>query len=311
MDIVLLIAGIAGLWIGTELTISSALAIARRHHLSEFFVGLVILSIGSDLPEIAIAIDAGIKGSLGIDASDVVIGSAIGSVIGQIGLVLGITGLIGYLTMPDRFILRHGAMLLGAIILLYLVAWDGGISRAEGLILITMYVVYIFALLKGEKAPQETQRAPVRSGISSWIVLVIGLLTLIGSSELAVRSVVNLAVTFSVSELVISLLVIGLGTSLPELSISISAILRKKTRLSVGNIIGSTTLDTLVPMGIAAIISPLRFDRGLLLFDLPFIFVMIFIVLMFFVRKRGLQKPEAGFILALYLVYVSVKLYQF
>ena len=122
---------------------------------------------------------------------------------------------------------------------------------------------------------------------------------------------VNLAVTFNVSELVISLLVIGLGTSLPELSISISAILRKKIRLSVGNIIGSTTLDTLVPIGIAAIISPLRFDRGLLLFDLPFIFVMIFIVLMFFVRKRGLQKPEAGFILALYLVYVSVKLYQF
>ena len=311
MDIILLIAGIAGLWIGTELTISSALAIARRHHLSEFFVGLVILSIGSDLPEIAIAIDAGIKGSLGIDASDVVIGSAIGSVIGQIGLVLGITGLIGYLTMPDRFILRHGAMLLGAIILLYLVAWDGGISRTEGLILITMYVVYIFALSKGEKATQKIQRAPVRSGISSWIVLVIGLLTLIGSSELAVRSVVNLAVTFNVSELVISLLVIGLGTSLPELSISISAILRKKTRLSIGNIIGSTTLDTLVPIGIAAIISPLRFDRGLLLFDLPFIFVMIIIVLMFFVRKRGLQKPEAGFILALYLVYVSVKLYQF
>jgi cation:H+ antiporter len=311
LDIVLLIAGIAGLWIGTELTISSALAIAKRHHLSEFFVGLVILSIGSDLPEIAIAIDAGIKGSIGIDASDVVIGSAIGSVVGQIGLVLGITGLIGYLTMPARFILRHGTMLLGATILLYLVAWDGAISRTEGLILITMYVVYIFALLKGEETPRETPRALAHGGISSWIVLFTGLLILIGSSELAVRSVVNLAVAFSVSELVISLLVIGLGTSLPELSISISAILRKKTSLSVGNIIGSTTLDTLVPIGIAAIISPLRFDRGLLFFDLPYIFAMIFIVLVFFVRKRGLQKSEATFILALYLVYVSVKLHQF
>ena len=107
MDIVLLIAGIAGLWIGTELTISSALVIAKRHHLSEFFVGLVILSIGSDLPEIAIAIDAGIKGSMGIDASNVVIGSAIGSVIVQIGLLLGLTGLLGYLTMPVGFIFRH------------------------------------------------------------------------------------------------------------------------------------------------------------------------------------------------------------
>lgn len=311
MDIVLLIAGIAGLWIGTELTISSALVIAKRHHLSEFFVGLIILSIGSDLPEIAIAIDAGIKGSMGVDASDVVIGSAIGSVIGQIGLVLGIVGLISYLTLPGRFIFRHGAMLLGAIILLYLVAWDGGISRTEGLILITMYVVYIFAVLKGEEAPRETTRALVHGGISSWIVLSIGLLVLIGSSELAVRSVVRIAVTFNVSELIISLLVIGLGTSLPELSISVSAILRKKTRLSVGNIIGSTTLDTLVPIGIAAIISPLRFDRGLLLFDLPYIFIMTVIMLVFFVRKKGLKKPEAAVILGLYLVYVSIKLHQF
>jgi len=311
LDIVLLIAAIAGLWIGTELTISSALVIAKRHHLSEFFVGLVILSIGSDLPEIAIAFDAGIKGSMGLDASDVLVGSAIGSVIGQIGLVLGITGLISYLTMPGRFISRHGAMLLGAIILLYLVAWDGGISRTEGLILITMYVVYIFILLKGEASPQHTPEALVHGGTSSWILLVTGLLVLIGSSELTVRSVVNLAVTFNVSELIISLLVIGLGTSLPELSISVSAILRKKTRLSVGNIIGSTTLDTLVPIGIAAIFSPLRFDRGLLRFDLPYIFAMTFIVLVFFVRKRGLQKSEAGIILALYLVYVSVKLLQF
>jgi len=174
-----------------------------------------------------------------------------------------------------------------------------------------MYVVYIFAVFKGEEPPRETTRAPVHGGINSWIVLLTGLLVLIGSSELAVRSVVGIAVTFDVSELVISLLVIGLGTSLPELSISVSAILRKKTRLSVGNIIGSTTLDTLVPIGIAAIISPLRFDRGLLLFDLPYIFVMIVIVLVFFVRKKGLQKSEAAVILSLYLLYVGVKLHQF
>jgi cation:H+ antiporter len=81
MDFVLLIAGIAGLWLGTELTIGGALAIARRRQLSEFFVGLVILSIGSDLPEIAIAVDAGFKGLMGQDASGVVVGTSIGSVV--------------------------------------------------------------------------------------------------------------------------------------------------------------------------------------------------------------------------------------
>ena len=310
MDVILLIAGIAGLWIGTELTIGGALAIAKRHNLSDFFVGLVILSIGSDLPEIAVAVDAGIKGSLGIDASDVVIGSAIGSVVGQMGLVLGLTGLISYLTMPSRFIYRHGAMLLGSTLLLYLVAWDGDISRTEGLILLTLYIIYIFSLLKGEKAPQETLGALAHGGTRSWILLSLGLLTVIGSSELTVSSVVNLAAAFNASELVISVLVIGIGTSLPELSISISAIIKKKTHLSVGNIIGSNILDTLVPIGIAAVISPLVFDRGLLFFDLPYIFAMTIVVLVFFVKTRGLQKSEAGLILAFYFLYVIIKLLQ-
>ena len=310
MDVILLITGIAGLWIGTELTIGGALAIAKRHNLSDFFVGLVILSIGSDLPEIAVAVDAGIKGSLGIDASDVVIGSAIGSVVGQMGLVLGLTGLISYLTMPSRFIYRHGAMLLGSTLLLYLVAWDGDISRTEGLILLTLYIIYIFSLLKGEKAPQETLGALAHGGTRSWILLSLGLLTVIGSSELTVSSVVNLAAAFNASELVISVLVIGIGTSLPELSISISAIIKKKTHLSVGNIIGSNILDTLVPIGIAAVISPLVFDRGLLFFDLPYIFAMTIVVLVFFVKTRGLQKSEAGLILAFYFLYVIIKLLQ-
>ncbi|MBT8065194.1 MAG: sodium:calcium antiporter, partial [Gammaproteobacteria bacterium] len=92
MDFLLLIAGITGLWLGTELTIGGALAIARRHQLSEFFVGLVILSIGSDLPEIAIAIDAGLKTLMGSDASGVVVGTSVGSVVAQIGFVLGLAG---------------------------------------------------------------------------------------------------------------------------------------------------------------------------------------------------------------------------
>jgi cation:H+ antiporter len=116
MDFVLLITGIAGLWLGTELTIGGALAIARRNQLSEFFVGLVILSIGSDLPEIAIAVDAGLKGLMGQDASGVVVGSSIGSVVAQIGFVLGLTGIITFLTLPRAFVLKHGAVLLGATV---------------------------------------------------------------------------------------------------------------------------------------------------------------------------------------------------
>jgi cation:H+ antiporter len=140
--------------------------------------------------------------------------------------------------------------------------------------------------------------------------LIVGLGALIASSELTVSSVVNLATTFEVSEAVISVIVIGFGTSLPELSISISAILKKKTHLSVGNIIGSNILDTLLPIGIAAIIAPVIFERQFLLFDLPYVFLLTLITLIFFVRIRGLQKFEAGIILGFYLVYLGIKLLQ-
>jgi len=310
MDIVLLITGIAGLWIGTELTIGGALAIAKRHHLSDFFVGLVILSLGSDLPEIAIAVDAGIKGSLGHDASGVVVGSAIGSVIGQIGFVLGLTGLLSHLTMPQRFVFQHGAVLLGATIVLFLVALDGTVSRSEGMTLMTLYLIYVFVLMRGEQVPEEAPEPLSGGGAGSWLLLLLGLGALIGSSELTVSSVVNLAKKLEVSEALISVLIIGLGTSLPELSISISAILKKKAHLSVGNIIGSNILDTLLPIGIAAVITPVMFDRGFVLFDLPFIFILTFVTLVFFVRSRGFRKTEASVILLFYFTYVIIKLLQ-
>lgn len=311
MDFVLLIAGIAGLWIGTELTIGGALAIARRHKLSEFFVGLVILSIGSDLPELAIAVDAGLKGLKGTDASGVVVGSSIGSVVAQIGFVLGLGGLISYLTLPRGFVIRHGAVLLGATVLLFLVALDGYVSRTEGLILITIYFIYVTALMNGNTAPEEEPGQLAGGGLRSWALLTAGLGTVVISSEITVSSVIDIAYAFDISEALISVLIIGLGTSLPELSISISAIMKKKTQMSVGNIIGSNILDTLLPIGITALITGMTFERQLLYFDLPFIFVLTTVVLAFFYAKKGVTKPEGLVILGFYFTYVTVKLLQF
>jgi cation:H+ antiporter len=311
VDFLILIAGIAGLWLGTELTIGGAMAIARRLQLSEFFVGLVILSIGSDLPELAVAVDAGLKGLLGQDTSGVVVGTSIGSVVAQIGFVLGLTGLISYLTLPRSFVFRHGTVLLGATILLFALAFDGRITRFEGVLLVGTYGAYVLALMNGANVPEERPRALAGGGLSSWLALIAGLVVVIASSEVTVSTVVHIAQTFDVSEAVISVLVIGLGTSLPELSISISAILKKRTQLSVGNIIGSNVLDTLLPIGLAAMISGVRFERQLLYFDLPYIFVLTTVVLAFFITRRGVTRPEGAIILGLYGAYVAVKLMQF
>lgn len=308
MDFLILIGGVAGLWLGTELTIGGALAIARRHQLSEFFVGLVILSIGSDLPELAVAVDAGIKGLMGKDASGVVVGTSIGSVVAQIGFVLGLAATITHLTLPRRFILRHGTVLLVATVLLFLVALDGSVSRLEGLLLVAAYAAYVFVLMNGENVPDEEPRSLAAGGLRSWLALLAGLGVVIASSEVSVEAVVRIARDFDVSESVISVLIIGLGTSLPELSISISAILKRRTELSVGNIIGSNILDTLLPIGIAALISTLAFDRQLLVFDLPYIFALTAVVLVLFITRGGMNRVEGLFVVALYATYVAVKL---
>jgi len=311
MDFLVLVAGIAGLWLGTELTVGGALAIARRHQLSQFFVGLVILSIGSDLPELAVAVDAGIKGLLGNDVSGVVVGTSIGSVVAQIGFVLGLAGVIHLLTLPRRFVVKHGAVLLGATVLLFLVAHDGVVSRSEGLILVTMYTIYVVVLMNGENVPNEEPGQLAGGGWHSWLLLAAGLAIVIVSSEVTVATVVHIAHLFDISEALISVLIIGLGTSLPELSISISAILKKKAQLSVGNIIGSNILDTLLPIGLAATISQVTFEKELLYFDLPFIFVLTALVLGFFYTRRGVARPEAMIILGCYFGYVAIKLLQF
>jgi len=127
---------------------------------------------------------------------------------------------------------------------------------------------------------------------------------------LTVSSVVTLAKEFDVSEAVISVLVIGVGTSLPELSISMAAIVKKKVHLSVGNIIGSNIFDTLMPISAAALISPVFVTRDTLVFDIPYAFVLTTVVLFLFARKRGLRKRESIVILAMYLIYALVKLTQ-
>jgi cation:H+ antiporter len=165
--------------------------------------------------------------------------------------------------------------------------------------------------MNGENVPEEEPGQWTHGSVRSWLLLLAGLVTVIISSELTVRSVVNIAYAFEISEALISVLIIGLGTSLPELSISISAIMKKKTHMSVGNIIGSNILDTLLPIGIAAVLSQVAFERQLLFFDLPFIFVMTTVVLAFFYTKRGVARPEGMIILGFYFTYVIIKLLQF
>ncbi len=311
LELSLIVIGLLGLWAGTELVIGGAVKIAHRYGLSELFVGLVVLSIGSDLPEIAVAVGAGIRILQGMDASGVVTGSSIGSAFGQIGLVLGVAGLAGYLTVPRRYIYRHGAVLLGSIVLLAAVGWDGAVTRIEGLFLVVVFASYLVFVYREERG-RVTERIIESGRVGwAWLGLAVGMTIVIGSSDVTVHAATHLAERWGLSQTLVAILLIGVGTSLPELSISLGALLKKKSGMSVGNIIGSNILDTLVPIGLAAVISTLSFEASLLQFDLPALFLLSLVALVFFVIERGLQKWEALLIVSFYFAYVILKINLF
>jgi len=309
MDFILLIAGLVGLWLGTGATLSGAISISKRLGISEFIVGAAILSIGSDLPELAIAIDGAIVNLQGGQASDVIVGSALGSSLGQIGFVLGIVGLLGYLGLPKRIVIAHGPVLLGALVLLGIVAYDGSISRAEGASLVTIYLVYLGFLLSAKDGSESKDESASNLSLGkSWLFVLVGLGVVIASAELTVSAASNVARVFEIEESFIAIVIIGLGTSLPELSISVGAVIKRQSRMSVGNIIGSNIFDTLVPVGVAATISGVNFDSNMLTRDLPFLFALSVLVLIFFWKRKGIQRFEATVILSAYCAYVLVKL---
>lgn len=308
MDFTFLILGLAGLWFGTEVTIRGAIAVANRYGVSEFIVGVVILSIGSDLPELAVAIDAGLKNLAGGSYSDVVVGTALGSSLGQIGLVLGLVGLLVYLTLPRGIVYRHGSMLLAAVGLLALLGHDGKVTFSEGLALLLFYAVYLVALLTEVNGNDGEKPAVALPVFRSLLYLVIGLAIVVGSAELTVSSAVNVARSLGLSDALVAILLIGLGSSLPELTISVATALKRHQSMSVGNLIGSTVFDLLVPIGAAAVIAPLSFDKGMLRFEVPYLAAVTAVVLYFFIRERGIQRWEAAVIFALYAIYALIKL---
>ncbi len=309
-DFLLLICGLAGLWLGSETLIRGAMSIADRHGVSDAIFGMLVLAVGTDFPELFVAVDASIRSIGGEDLSGIVVGSAIGSSIGQFALVFGVAGFIGYHAMPRQYLKRNSVYLVGSILALILFSLDGAISRLEGVLLVLFYGSYLTVLVIQQKsimAPGE--HIEEMASWKSWLILVIGLALLLAAAELTVASAASFARTVGLSDIAVSAIIIGMGSSLQELSVSFVALLRKRGGLSVGNLVGSNVLDTLLVPGIAAIISPLFVDVAVLWIDLPILLLVTILVLAFlYVSRRGIQAREAAILLVIYVSYVVLRL---
>ena len=309
-ELLLLIMGIAGLWIGAESVVHGSENIAKFFKLSPLLIGLTIVSIGTSLPEIAVSVAGGLERLRGIETSGIVVGNALGSCLNLITILLGIIGVVGgILIITKRELIRDGLMLLGSIVFFFFVSLDGKLTRLEGAIMITIYIIYFINLFREERI-KEKRREPTRIW-TDIIALVAGLAIVIISSKMTVDNGVFLAQMWGIRESLVGILIVGLGTGLPELAVSLTAIRHKNIAIAVGNLIGSNICDLLFSLGLGTVISGFIVGKNLLKFDIPFMFGAAVLILLLFRRKMRLKRKEAILLILVYIVYAGLKLKGF
>lgn len=312
MPVLLIIVGLIGLMIGSEIVVSSGKAIARKLGASPLLIGLTITSIGTSLPEIATNISAGFNSRGAIDASGIAVGNVIGSNLSQITLLLGFTALLGALSIPRMAFRRDVPALFIAMALMFASAVDGVTSRGEGMLLCIIYAGYLFLVWKTESTGEELPLTPQReiSLPRELLTIMASLAVVVFSADLIVDEGVEIARSMGVSETVIGLGV-GLTTGLPELAVALRSVQAKAGDLALGNLIGSNITDPLLSFGSGAMVHQVLIPTAALRFDFPFWLGATVLTLVLMAIRRKLARPEGIVLIAGFIVYVAVRAYVY
>lgn len=260
MDYLLLIIGLSLLLTGANTLVDSSVAIARKAHLSNFIIGLTIVGMGTSAPELFISISSAINGH-----GDIAMGNAIGSNICNVLLILGATGTILPFTIQREQTRRDIPFTIAASILITILALSGshhGLSRTDGLILTAIFIAYMtYVVIKGRGGDNQTEEeqpnAYQRFNVPILLLIALAALAaLLGGGTLFLNSATAIARAWGMSESVISITIVALGTSLPELITCILAARRGNAQLALGNVLGSNIFNILLVLGLPALMHP-------------------------------------------------------
>jgi cation:H+ antiporter len=287
MTALLFALGLAGLFFGGNWLVRGAIAIALSFRIPPFIVGATVVGFGTSTPELLVSIDAALKGSAGV-----AIGNVVGSNIANILLILGVTATIGAVAASWSALKGDLLWMLGAAILAVPVFYDGQVSRFDGLILLAALAGYLYAALR-QRNEDDLPEVP---GDPTWravLFLLLGLGLLMIGARLLVDSATTIARDLGVSEAVIGLTIVAIGTSLPELAASVAAALRGQRELALGNVVGSNIFNILAILGITALIVPIPVDPRFLTTDVP-VMLVVTLALLALVVLRGQISRLAG-----------------
>ncbi len=305
-DVLYVLAGLALLYFGGESLITGSLRIAHRFKISPFVIGATVMGFGTSSPELAVSVLASFRGE-----AEVAVGNVIGSNIANVGLVLGLTALIVPLTIDQRrFKSETPPLVIATFVILYL-AWDFTLSRWEGLLLVSGLMIYVWRTLKyddgGDFDLEEEFSIFAGKGMGFQVLLTLaGLALLILGADWMVHGAVNIARKVGVSEWLIGISIVALGTSLPEIVSSFMSALRGHGEMALGNIFGSNIFNIFMVLGTSAALNPLII-REPIHPDLLITTGVTCLLLLLISRKYQLNKPDGIILLLCYLSYITLK----
>ncbi len=314
LPIAAIIVGLLLLIWSADRFVDGAAATARHFGMPQLLIGIVIIGFGTSAPEMIVSALSALNGNPGI-----ALGNAYGSNITNIGLILGLTALVLPLAVNSQVLKQELPILIFVTALSAFLIMDGDVLRLDAWILLGIFFIYMgWTIWTGlsnrddslvHDVKEELQKQEYMSLAKALMWVVIGLALLMGSSQLLVWGAVKIAHYFGVSDLVVGLTIVAVGTSLPELASSIAAARKNEVDLAVGNIIGSNLFNTLAVVGLAGAISPMYVGQEVFTRDMPVMSTLTVLLLVFGFGKKGQINRIKGLILLL--AYIGYNFYLF
>ena len=284
-----IVIGLTLLVLGGNWLLKSAVALSLRLHISRIIIGMTVVSFATSAPELIVSVNAALNGF-----PDLALGNVVGSNIANLGLVLAIIIIIGSIDVRKSFYVTDWpVMMVSSLLFFVFIYFDGELQRYEGGIMFLILFLFLVYLLRYQKpavvegVPKNVLPLPLHKAV---LLLGIGGGALWGGSEILVKGAVGLASFYGVSDRIIGITVVSVGTSIPELAASIIAIIQKEKAISVGNLIGSNIFNLLAVLGITAMIKPIQVvDQGLLENDIFWMLGISFLILPLVFLPKGLR----------------------
>ncbi|CDT74417.1 MULTISPECIES: calcium/sodium antiporter [Vibrio] len=307
--IAFLIIGLGFLVWSADKLVYGAAALARNFGISPLVIGMTILAMGSSAPEMMVSATAALDGK-----TDTAVGNVLGSNIANIALILGITALIKPLSISSGVIRRELPLMIGVTLLAGALLWDNHLGFYEGVLLFVLFAAFLFAMLQISRSEKKNgdafldeQESEIPEGVSNpkaamWVV--IGLIILPLAADMLVDNAVIIAKYFGMSDLVIGLTIIAVGTSLPELAASLAGVMKGEDDMAVGNIIGSNVFNILAVMGIPGILNPSILSEFAMGRDFwVMLGVSLLLVVMALGKSRSVNRIEGGVLIVTFVAY--------